>query len=449
MEAPPMPMTNPNILYVTVDSLRKDRVTPDVMPYLSEVKEDGIWFDEMYSTAPATAASFTALIASRYYSDVEGIGLPDEEFTTLGEAFDDAGYQTVGRSTNKFTSSYYNYDRGFDVFDSPTSGLKFTIRRYLDEDSPLFKFLEWGYHHWLEFNAGQGEHQLSWWNTPAEDVNDYAREQVDGLDEPWFTWLHHMDPHHPLELPEDYLPESVADRGEGQALTRELPGRVPAGRSDDLETVIELYEAECRHWDDEFRSLHQSLDDDTLVVVVGDHGELLGEHDRYGHPHEMWRELTNVPCVIYHPDLPSATIGSLQSTIDLPPTLLDLAGIDTPFSMRGSPIDITNPAPREHAVGTIETPDNVGMVRTQDWTWMRHESRRSSQDNQGELVYPASEEDVAAGGMQNANRREDICQQLAGVFEDTVDSEPAAAGHTMENEQVKQHMADLGYLQQQ
>lgn len=442
-------MNDPNILYVTVDSLRKDAVRPDVMPYLSELAENGIWFDDMYSTAPATAASFVGLIASRYYSDVEGIGLPDEEFTTLGEAFSEAGYSTLGHSTNKFTSSYYNYDRGFDSFESPTSGLKFWIRRHLDEDSPLFQFLEWGYHHWLEFNASQSDHQLSWWNEPAEDVNTAVRGQLDGRDEPWFAWLHHMDPHHPLEPPADYVPDSVEDRGTGQSLSRELPGKVPADRSDDVQTVTELYEAECRYWDDEFKALHESLDDDTLVVVVGDHGELLGEHDRFGHPHEMWTELVNIPCVIYHPDLPSKTIESRQSTIDLAPTLLDLVGIDPPFSMRGNPIDIQRPRSRDQVVGTIETPEHVGMVRTDDWVWLRHRSRRSTQDDHGDLLFPANGEGIAVDGMQEANRHPDVCERLAGAFEDTVGTEPAATGHRMQNEQVKQHMADLGYLEQQ
>lgn len=447
-------MHKPNILLCTVDSLRKDRISWDTMPYTASLADKGVWFDDMFATAPATAASFVGLMASRYYSDVDGIGLPDREFTTIAEALKGAGYTTIGHSTNKFTSSYYNYDRGFDDFRSPTSGLKFWVRRHLDEDSPLFQFLEWGYHHWLEFTASQSDHQFTWWNEPADSVNArllHALPTTDGVttDGPWLLWAHHMDPHHPLEPPEQYLPDAVPSRGHAQNITRELPGRVPEDRRDELEDVRALYDAECEYWDDEFQRLHQHLPKDTLVVVVGDHGELLGEHDRYGHPHEMWRELTNVPCLIYHPTLDPATITSLQSTLDLAPTLLDLAGVSPPESMRGRPIDIDTPRPRDSVYGTIETPEHVGMVRTSEWTWLRHQSRRSSQTDHGELLYPASGEADSQTGAQNATRRPDTVARHRELFEDELGTEPVATGHQMANEQVKQHMADLGYLEQQ
>ncbi len=444
-------MDNQNILLLTVDSLRKGRVDPETMPFTAKLAEEGIWFEKMYSTAPATAASFVGLMASRYYSDVEGIGLPNNEFTTFAEALP-AAYATIGHSTNKFTSSYYNYDRGFDDFESPTSGLKFAIRRHLDEDSHLFQLLEWAYHHWLEFNAGQGEHQLSWWNESATEVNDHLLDAVphDGAtDDPWFAWGHHMDPHHPLEPPTEYLPDSVPDRGYAQKITRELPGKIPSNRTGELRQVRDLYDAECRYWDDEFERLHSQLPDDTLVVVVGDHGELLGEHDRYGHPHEMWRELTNVPCLIYHPDLESQTIDSLQSTIDLAPTILSLAGVTPPTSMRGRPINLESPTPREQALGTIETPDHIGMVRTPEWTWMRHKSRRSTQDDQGELLYRAGNEGSVDDGQSLAQTESGVCSRLGKQFDDEVETNSVATGNTMEDEQVKQHMADLGYLEQQ
>lgn len=442
-------LDEPNILLCTVDSLRKDRVNSETMPYTAELADGGIWFSDMHSTAPATAASFVSLMASRYYSDVEGIGLPDDEFVTLAEALPE-GYQTVGHSANKFTSSYYNYDRGFDDFESPTSGLKFAVRRHLDEDSRLFQLLEWGYHHWLEFNAGRGEHQQSWWNESAEEVNYCLSKAVDS-ERPWFVWAHHMDPHHPLEPPEEYLPDSVFDRGEAQSLSRQLPGLVQPHRKADLPAIRDLYDAECRYWDDQFREMHETVPENTLVVVVGDHGELLGEHDRYGHPHEMWAELTNVPCLMYHPDLPDLDIQSLQSTIDLAPTLLSLVGQSTPPSMRGTPIDVTHPTEREQAYGTIETPDHVGAVRTDEWTWMRHESRRSTQDNDGELLFSADADDDErlAVGKRGAEDNPDVVKRLSAEFEAEIDGDEAATGHTMENEQVRQHMADLGYLEQQ
>lgn len=441
-------MNNPNILLCTVDSFRKDRVDEDITPYTKELADEGVWFDNMQATAPATAASFVGLMASRLYSDTEGIGLPEEEFRTLAEVLSENGYTNIGHSTNQFTSSYYNYDRGFDKFQSPTSGLKFLIRKHLDEDGPLFRFLEWGYHIWLQTNASSSEHQLSWWNEPAESVNDNLLSWQRDLEDPWFMWAHHMDIHHPLEPPEEYLPDSVPDRGYGQRISRELPGRIPEGRGEDMSAIRDLYEAECRYWDDEFKKLHSELPDDTLTIVVGDHGELLGEHGRFGHPHEMWKELLNVPCLVHHPDIESDRIEELQTTIDLAPMILSLAGCDTPPEMRGKPIDIDDVSEREQIYGTIETPDHVGMSMNPEYKWVRHMSRRSTQEEHGELLFATGSEESLESGRSMKTSNNQIARKLRNNFDETTSGESVLA-MAADDEQVRRHLADLGYLQQE
>lgn len=433
------------ILYATVDSLRKDAVTPEKMPHVAELADEGIWFEQMVSCAPATAASFVALMASRYYSDVDGIGLPDREFTTLAESLP-ADYHRGGHSTNQFTSAFYNYDRGFDAFGSPSQGWKFAIRKHLDEEGALFNALEWGYHQYLRVRADNGGSPTRF-NPTAEAVHDVldAQRPVDGRE---FLWAHYMDPHHPYEPPDEYLPESVESRGEAQRISRELPGRVPDGRMADLRRCRDLYHAECRSFDDAFGEWHATLPEDTLVVLVGDHGELLGEHGRLGHPHEMWEELINVPCLMYHPDLPSMTVDTLQTTLDLPPTITDLAGGVVPRSMRGSPINPKTPG-RDRVFGTIETPENVGFARSADYKWVRHLSRRSTQDDHGELLFSLTAPERLNIGREYADRYGGTVEDLRDSFEDAVGSEPVATGHQFGDGQVKRHMADLGYLQQQ
>lgn len=437
---------NTNIVYATVDSLRYDRVTENTMPYLASLRENGVWFEDMHSVAPATAASFTGLMASRYYSDIDGIGLPAEEFSTLAEALPPR-YHCVGRSTNQFTSAYYNYDRGFDWFNSPSQGLKFQVRRHLDEDGPLFKMLEWSYQQALLVFGGGGEGGVGTFNTRAQTVHNEVRDR---LHEPFFAWLHYMDPHHPYEPPAEWLPDSVPDKTTAQRISRDLPGRVPDDRQDDLGRCRELYDAECRAWDDAFRTFHESLPDDTLLIVVGDHGELLGEHGRLGHPHEMWSELVHVPCLIYHPDVEPTTIESQQTTLDLAPTILDLVGARTPAAMRGTPIDLRHgPDPSEVVYGVIETPENVAYARASEVKWLRHHSRRSTQDDHGELLVRCNSEEDVDGGRRLAGNREDVVARLRGAFTDEIGEGTGATARQMADEQVKRHMADLGYLEQQ
>lgn len=442
-------MTNldqPNVLLCTVDSLRADRVTEETMPTLASLADEGVSFTDIVSTAPATAASFVGLIASRYYADVEGIGLPDEEFTTIAEALPEA-YSTIGYSTNQFTSSYYNYDRGFDQFTGESQGIKFKVRKTLNEDGSLFQALEWGYQQYLTLTSDTDAGAPSYFNTPAETVNQQIADSVAAEDGPTFAWAHHMDPHHPYEPPEPYLPESVEDRGQAQRLSRELPGLVPEDRSDDLDRCIDLYDVECQYWDEEFSALLDEMPDNTLTIVVGDHGELLGEHDRLGHPHEMWEELVRVPLIIHHPDLPSETIQSQQSTIALAPTILDLLGVDTPADMRGSPIDLNQTEPRERAFGTIETPDHVGMVRTPSRKWVRHQSRRPSQTPHDDMLFEHDDESVRAG-IEHASEESSITSQLGRAFDREMQSSAQAEGRRATDSQVKRHLADLGYAEE-
>lgn len=432
------------ILYATVDSLRQD-VVAETMPYVHRLAKDGIWFEQMVSCAPATAASFTALMASRYYSDVDGVGLPSHEFTTLAEAVPQQ-YRCVGRSTNQFTSSYYNYGRGFDEFESPSDGLKFTIRRYLSEEDLLFKILEWGYHQYLRSTSGSSGGRGSF-NTPCEVVNGQLLAGADSAT-PTFLWGHYMDPHHPYEPPAEYLPDAIDSRAYGQRISQELPGKVPDDRQEDLRRCRDLYHAECRYFDDSFSEFHGELPEDTLVILVGDHGELLGEHGRLGHPHEMWRELITVPCLIHHPELPSVSVTSQQTTLDLAPTILDLIGAAVPGSMRGEPIDIENPSAREIAYGTIETPEQVGFARTVEHKWVRHQSHRSTQADHGELLFETGGDETVPIGRENTGEHPDVVGALRERYEDTVATDSLATGRRFEDEQVRQHMADLGYLDQ-
>lgn len=436
------------IVLLTVDSLRKDRVTEGKMPALTALRDDGIWFDQMVSTAPATAASFVGIMASRFYSDVEGIGLPDAEYATLAESLPET-YHNIGYSTNQFTSSYYNYDRGFDSFAGESQGLKFQIRKRLDEDGFLFSCLEWGYQQFLTLTSDGGSGAPSYFNTPAQEVNAEVRQQIEDGSGPTFAWVHHMDPHHPYEPPIVYLPDSVLDRAEAQTLSRTLPGKVPDEREEDLQRCIDLYDAECMYWDEAFAEFYDSLPEDTLTIVVGDHGELLGEHGRLGHPHEMWEELVNVPALIHHPDLPDVEVSTQQTMLDLAPTILSLLGEQVPQEMRGEPISLPHPDGREQVFGTIETPENIGMVRTPTDKWVRHKSRRSTQNSHGELLFLKNQPEDINRGRSRAETRPKRVETLRRLFEETMESDTRASGRRPEVDAgVKMHLKDLGYAQQ-
>lgn len=430
-----------NILYLTVDTLRRDRLDPDVMPYLYSIANNGITFSEMLSTATATPASFPGLIASRYSSDVEAKGLPPEEYRTIAEVLRN-DRTTIGYSTNPYTSAFYNYDRGFDKYTGLDQSLGVQIRRRFGDR--IYELLNNLYSNTvlkLFGNTGGDRNHPNWYSEPAKSVNDAVRKQLPD-DSPWFAWVHHNDPHFPLEPPEDFLPPTVESRTEAQDLTTSFPQHLPENH-ENLETYKSLYDAECRYWDKEFERLHKSLPDDTLVVVVGDHGELMGEFGFYGHPPRMWSPVLEVPCVVYHPELSSKSVKTLQTTLDLAPTILELVGESIPSSMRGEPINVVDPNPRNAVCGNTQL-DN-GYIQTNEWRWTTHEQAVAKFDTQSSELYPLGSPESEVDPLLVREGHPDVADRLQAQYYQSVSAGVRASGEESHGG-LEEHLEDLGYL---
>jgi tetratricopeptide (TPR) repeat protein len=124
---------------------------------------------------------------------------------------------------------------------------------------------------------------------------------------PFFAWIHFYDPHAPYEPPEPYLSQYRLDPYAGEvAYTDALVGK-----------IVESLEA---------RNLFKK----TVVAVVGDHGEGLGEHDEQTHSLLIYNSTLHVPMILCAPGLvpEGRTVGALTRTIDLAPTLLDYLDLD-------------------------------------------------------------------------------------------------------------------------
>ena len=172
----------------------------------------------------------------------------------------------------------------------------------------------------------------------SEDFNAMTFEWLDqrDLERPFFLYVHTLDPHAPYQPPEEFREKFAPDADQ-------MPSWQPSWKwpLEALPYLLDLYEAEIAYNDASFGVLldalrERGLYDDTLIVVISDHGEEFKEHGRWRHGATLYAESLEVPMVIR---LPGQTEGIRVSTpvqhIDVMPTLLEALGLVSPATVEG------------------------------------------------------------------------------------------------------------------
>jgi len=332
--APPLPP----IILVTLDTTRRDALSPygaptETTPGVDRFSRGATVYTHAVTTAPWTLPAhvslFTGLYPSHHRVGVTRDRVP-REAATLAELLRRRGYTTAGYAGGTLCSARFGLSLGFDHYRNP-DGFETTAE-------PM-----------------------------TERVLEFVRTHAD---RPFFLFVNYFDPHQPYAAPMDAQARlRVADRAAPLADRpgwRDLVAGKPAAWAalntgqlepceEGLEYVRATYLAEVAHMDqqldrllDELRAM--GLLDRSLVILVGDHGELLGERGLYSHSYRLDPELTDIPLLV---KWPGQTEGSrrddLVSMVDLYPTILAAAGIDPPPS-DGRPFGSGTEVARRQAV---------------------------------------------------------------------------------------------------
>jgi len=286
------------VILVTVDSLRYDAFQEN-MPLTRDTLE---WnHDLAFSTGPNTGEAFPAILGGVYPRQ---IGLP----TGTSLALQMGGY-TAGVSTNHLLATKYGYNEGFDTFSSPADegdSLKDWATTHLSQGTFLYKI---GAKAWSLFERVSPHGYTPSFRPAADVIADF--ETIRAEQDDWFIWLHFMEPHHPYEPP----------TAEDRLYARQLSRSVIAGSSSDpnvYRQVRSYYRQEVEALDRALESLWEQVSDDTRVLFCADHGELLGEDGKWGHPGCFKPELLHVPLGGINIQEP----GNLVSLVDVPSLLL-------------------------------------------------------------------------------------------------------------------------------
>lgn len=308
----------PNVIVYLIDTLRPDHLgcygyKPSPSPALDRFAQDAVLFLDASAqsgwTKPATASIFSSQWPWRHrVQDFADKLAP--EVPWLPQILQANGYQTAAVVTNRLAGSDFGYDRGYDSF------------RQLAKDTSENAHAEAV--HWLEKERGS---------------------------RPFFLYVHTIDPHAPYmhspgyrgrlrsqaeqidQEPRRLAEEATFLRFRGRSLA-ELQPRVERLRHD--------YDQEIANNDHSFGMLvewlkaHQ-LYENTLILVVSDHGEEFLEHGYVGHLNSLYQELLHVPMLIKFPGQAGAAtrVAETWQQIDLAPTVLGACGIAAPPTFQG------------------------------------------------------------------------------------------------------------------
>jgi len=313
----------PNVVLVTVDTLRADHLgcygyPRPTSPFLDSLAREGTVFQDATAAAswtkPATGTILTGLYPSRHGALYHGslLSLPEGK-QTLAEAFRNRGYVTAGFVANPNLKKVFAFDRGFDVyFDSPV------------EDTVTLACIRgtWFGQMLMELLR----HQFNW--NYENDITRMNQEVLAWLEknssQRFFLYAHYIDPHIPYDPPAHYREEFEQDHG--AVLFNDRKRAVG----------IDLYDGEIRYTDDGLKELVETLQrlgvwKDTVFVLTSDHGEEFFEHGALGHGFSLFQEVVHVPLVMRGPGVPEGVrVQEPVQILDLAATLLSLTGEATP-----------------------------------------------------------------------------------------------------------------------
>lgn len=341
----------PNVVMISIDCLRSDAVYSDNThtPFIDSLQDHSTVFKSHHATGAWTAPSFIGAMTGSHphtYSTDFSIDYYPE---TLAERMKKEGYATVATlDSNYWISSSQSFDRGFDSFTNfvdveefeqqkkqetskevekrnrladilPATitntlpGLVDRLWEMIQSNDHLYQTLQTTYRALTVVDRSVG----------AENVNKQFINEITGVSEPVFGWVHYMDLHHP------YRPKSISGTDRLKYPTPRVNILNSRAVSDDDITESDakalryLYDRVVEDIDCYLATLIQNIrrtfDRRTILLIVGDHGEEFGEHGKFTHSNRPYEELIHVPLLIV--DGTDRCIDALTSSIGIKPAI--------------------------------------------------------------------------------------------------------------------------------
>lgn len=322
------PQPRPHLLLITLDTTRADRLgcygyAPAKTPALDALAAGGVLCERAYTVAPLTLPAHASLFTGLYPAETgvrtNGRGRLDDSLPTLAEALKRRGYETAAFVASFVLDGKFGLARGFKTYDDDIAGEEpdpDALHRHRDGAAVVDAALAW-----------LGQPRLS----------------------PFFCWVHLYDPHAPYLAHPDLFGDEFTERP---------------------------YDAEIAYVDRQVGRLvaflkERGLEGETLVVIVGDHGEGLGEHFERAHGSTLSNATMHVPLIFRRPQqLPAGgRVATNVSMVDVSPTIHELLGMAVPPKITGKsfrPALAGGTAPASLCYGATDEP-----FRSNGWSPLR------------------------------------------------------------------------------
>ena len=311
----------PNIILMTIESLRADHVTcygyeRETTPHIDALAGQAIVYDQAYSvtswTLPSHASIFTGLYPSAHKVTLPRDRLHDTHLTAA-ETLSSSGYQCAAVVGGPYLRPAFNLHQGFEYFDESVAAAT-NEAAHKDVTNPRM----------------------------AQAMERFLREGRDRR-RPFFLFAYYWDVHYDYIPPPPYdtmfVPAHAERIGDVQFGPIARLGRDISAA--ELDYLIAQYDGEIRCTDEHLGHLWELLRElglweNTAIILTADHGEQFFEHSYLGHMLDLYVESLHVPLII---KLPGQSAGRrdrrLVNLIDLHPTILDLADCRTPLPYNG------------------------------------------------------------------------------------------------------------------
>jgi arylsulfatase A-like enzyme/Flp pilus assembly protein TadD len=414
-EATPATPRLPNIILITLDTTRADRMDflgskRALTPNLDVLARDASVFTRAYSQAPLTPTSHATILTGTYPQFHQVVPSPDplnKDLPYLPDILKTHGYATaafIGALALNLDLAV-GFDRGFDVYDAPYSWKGYTPKtRYQT----------------VENRGGEvADRALAW-------VSKHQQG-------PFFIWVHLFDPHEPYDPPEPYKTRYAKAPYDGEIAY--------------VDSVMGKF----------FGQLKASgLYDGALIALTSDHGESLGAHGENTHGVFLYDETIHVPLVIKLPGKCDAgtRVESRVELTDVLPTLLENAGIQIPKQVQGaSLLKLMEPGPAGkeeaeawHDRGAYSQADygriaygwsSLQSLRSGKYLYVQAPRRELYEDG----IDPKAEHNVAAASSAVADT---LSAKLKAFQQETANPHPTTLA-MLDDNRMKQ-LAALGYM---
>ncbi len=513
-------MTKPDVLLIVLDTLRRDRLSGyghrrETSPALDAFAARATIFDRAVSpaqwTIPAHASLFTGLYPGAHRLTEAGDRLSGA-FPTLAEILRGEGYHTVGFCNNPLVGvldnglargfeRFFNYagtvpNRPFDTGENRLArAFKTRFRRFARPIENRFAASD------TLFRLSMNRLIVPLWTRlvnykgsatrTVDDLIAYHRSyRAGGAARPLFTFVNLMGAHLPYHPPPEILnriaPELRHDRQAADFVrrfnadaARWASPSVPPLEDWQREALIGYYDAEIAHQDADLGRLLRYLErsgalENTLMIILADHGEGHGDHDFFGHSFVVYQELVHVPLIIHYPNRfpPGKRIATAVSTRRVFHTVLEAAGIHPPLDEADPNADV---AALTLANATNGQPDIEGGLAFAEafpprtfLNFIQHRSpaliermrlslvRRGIYDGAYKLAAVGGQiealYDVAADPAENTNLAETRADLAAGLLDKLAafaadHPRPDAAPLNDLDDSALDHLRGLGYVE--